>query len=69
MTKRVLSKIKNGNIVLLHNGAKNTPEALPMIIEGILSQGYKIIPISEILLPGKYTTDHEGRMHAGGAVS
>lgn len=64
MTKRVLSKIKNGSIVLLHNGAKNTPEALPMIIEGILAQGYKIVPISEILLPGKYTTDHEGRMHA-----
>lgn len=63
MTKRVLSKIQNGSIVLLHNGAKNTPEALPMIIEGILAEGYKIVPISEILLSGSYTTDHEGRMH------
>lgn len=62
MTNRVLSKIQSGSIVLMHNGAKNTPEALPMIIEGIIAQGYKIVPVSEILLTGEYITDHEGRM-------
>lgn len=66
MTNRVLSKIKNGSIILMHNGAKNTPEALPMIIEGILAKGYKIVPISEILLQGAYTTDHEGKMISAG---
>lgn len=56
------SKLQPGSIILLHNGATNTPEALPKIIETIRSQGYKIVPISEILLKGKYTTDIQGKM-------
>ena len=48
----------------MHNGAKNTPEALPQIIDTIKSEGYEIVPISELLLKGEYYTDHEGRMHS-----
>ncbi len=62
MVKRIESKLCEGSIILLHNGAKNTPEALPLIIEAIKSQGYKIVPISEILPKGKYYTDVEGKM-------
>ena len=62
ITERITSKITNGSIVLLHNGAKNTPEALPSIIEGIRAQGYELVPISELVPKGNYTTDHEGRM-------
>ena len=63
ITKNVVDKIKNGSIILLHNGAKNTPEALPMIIEGILAKGYEIVPISQLIPKGEYYTDHEGKMH------
>ncbi|MBR3988288.1 MAG: polysaccharide deacetylase family protein [Clostridia bacterium] len=63
ITQRVTSKLQNGSIVLLHNGAKNTPEALPSIIEGIKAQGYELVPISELVPEGEYQTDHEGRMH------
>lgn len=62
ITQRVTSKLQNGSIVLLHNGAKNTPAALPSIIEGIRAQGYELVPISELVPEGEYTTDHEGRM-------
>lgn len=62
ITKNVVDKITNGSIVLLHNGATNTPEALPMVIEGILEKGYEIVPISEILLKGEYYTDVQGKM-------
>ena len=62
ITERITSKIQPGSIVLLHNGAKNTPEALPSIIEGIRAQGYELVPISELVPKGNYTTDHEGRM-------
>lgn len=55
-------KLQPGSIILLHNGATNTPEALPKIIEAIQGQGYKIVPISKILLKGDYTTDVQGRM-------
>lgn len=67
MVSRITGKIKNGSIVLLHNGAKNTPEALPKIIEAIQKAGYKIVPISQILVKGDYTTDHEGKMHCATA--
>lgn len=62
MVKRIEDKLCPGSIILLHNGAKNTPEALPLIIEAIHAQGYEILPISELLPKGDYYTDHEGKM-------
>ena len=54
-----------GSIVLFHNAAKHTPEALPGILENLISQGYTILPISQLILPGEcgvdYTMDHTGR--------
>lgn len=63
IVENVTCKLKNGSIVLLHNGATNTPEALPMVIEAIKAEGYEIVPISELLPKGEYTTDQEGKMH------
>ncbi len=63
MVERIKNNLKNGSIILMHNGAENTPEALPTIIDTIKEEGYTIVPISELLLKGKYYTDHEGRMH------
>ena len=47
----------------MHNGAKNTPEALPQIIDAVRAEGYEFVPISELIPEGDYTTDHTGRMH------
>ena len=57
---RVLKNVKSGSIVLFHNAAENTPEALPGIIEGLIADGYKIVPVSQILLTGDYTIDNTG---------
>ena len=62
MVRRIENKLCEGSIILLHNGAKNTPQALPLIIESIQAQGYKIVPISELIPEGEYITDHEGKM-------
>ena len=62
--KRVTSKVKPGSIILFHNAGLNTPEALPGIIEYLIGEGYEIVPISEILIDGEYTIDHEGRQWA-----
>ena len=62
MVKRIENNLCEGSIILLHNGAKNTPQALPKIIEAIHAKGYKIVPISKLLPQGEYTTDHEGKM-------
>jgi len=59
--RRVLDKVSPGSIVLFHNAAENTPEALPGIIESLLANGYTIVPVSQILLNGDYTIDHTGR--------
>lgn len=59
--KNIMSKIKPGSIILMHNGAKNTPAALPMVIEAITGEGYNIVPMSQIIYQCPYTTDHEGK--------
>lgn len=57
---RVLKRVKPGSIVLFHNGAKNTPAALPTIIEKLQSQGYKIVPVSQLIYKKDYTIDVAG---------
>ena len=60
ITSRVLSRVQPGSIVLFHNAAEHTPEALPGIIESLQADGYTIVPISELLLPGDCTIDSTG---------
>ena len=63
MVERIKNNLRCGSIILLHNGAKNTPEALPLIIDAIKGEGYEIVPISQLIPKGEYYTDNEGRMH------
>ncbi|HWT73212.1 MAG TPA: polysaccharide deacetylase family protein [Mobilitalea sp.] len=51
----------NGSIILMHNGAKNTPQALDAIITGLQEKGYELVPISQLIYTGSYTVNHEGR--------
>ena len=62
--KRITSKVTDGSIILFHNAGKNTAEALPQIIEYLLSEGYAVVPVSELLLTGEYDIDNTGRMIA-----
>lgn len=64
ITKRVTGKVGKGSIILFHNAGEHTPEALPEILRQLKQEGYEIVPISEILLPGEYTINHEGRQCA-----
>lgn len=65
ITQRVTEKVGPGSIVLFHNAALHTPEALPGILEYLLQEGYDIVPISQLILQGEcgtdYTIDHTGR--------
>ncbi|WP_409967397.1 hypothetical protein RFF05_12465 [Bengtsoniella intestinalis] len=62
--ERVTSRVQPGSIVLFHNAALHTPEALPTILETLISQGYTIVPISQLILSTPYTIDHTGRQFA-----
>lgn len=58
---RVIKKAHPGGIVLFHNAAKNTPEALPRILEKLQSDGYNIIPISQLIYANEYKIDSTGK--------
>jgi len=58
---RVLKRVEPGSIVLFHNAAEHTPEALPRILASLQSEGYTIVPVSELLLEGSTSIDHTGK--------
>ncbi len=59
--ERVTSRVRPGSIILFHNAALHTPEALEDIVKFLISEGYAIVPISQLILTGEYTIDHTGR--------
>ena len=63
MIERVVNHkaLKNGSIILMHNGAKYTASALQEIIDGLRNKGYEIVPISELIYKENYTIDVNGR--------
>lgn len=61
---RVTNRIAPGSIILFHNGAKNTPEALSQILEKLTSAGYKFVKASELIYKENYIIDHSGKQIA-----
>ena len=55
------SHLGNGSIILCHNGAKYTAQALERLITGLQEKGYRIVPVSELILREDYHMDAEGR--------
>ena len=58
--KRVTSKVKNGSIVLFHNDADHTPEALPTILKALKEQGYEFVFIEDLIYKENYEIIHDG---------
>ncbi|MCG8501396.1 MAG: polysaccharide deacetylase family protein [Firmicutes bacterium] len=61
IAERVTKRVKNGSIVLFHNAAKYTPAALPAILDTLQKQGYKIVPISELIYKEDFHIEHDGK--------
>ncbi len=57
MVKRVTERLHPGAIILFHNNGRYTAEALPEIIAYANEQGYRIVPISELLYEENYYID------------
>lgn len=60
MCKRIIPKLSPGSIILMHNGAKYTPESLDTIINKIKGEGYQIVPISQIIHKENYIINNFG---------
>lgn len=53
----------NGSIILCHNGAKYTAQALDTLITNLKAQGYEFVKLSDLIYTDNYYMDHEGRQH------
>ena len=51
--EKVVSKSRDGSVVLLHNGPPDTIDALPKIIEKLKARDFKFTTLSELLTQGK----------------
>ena len=58
---RVIQKIQNGSIILMHNNGLHTAEAVPIILETLKNKGYTFVPIGELIYKENYVIDGTGR--------
>jgi peptidoglycan/xylan/chitin deacetylase (PgdA/CDA1 family) len=56
--------LEPGAIILCHNGAKYTAEALNTMLTKLEEQGYEIVPISELIMREDYHMDVAGKQIA-----
>lgn len=61
VVNRVTKNVKNGSIVLFHNNAKYISEFLPIVLQKLTEEGYKIVPVSELIYKDNYYIDHTGK--------
>lgn len=64
IVERVVPKAKNGDIVLFHNNSDNVLNALPLVIAGLKSKGFKFVKLSDLVLTDNYYIDNNGIQHA-----
>lgn len=61
MLKRILPKVQNGSIILLHNGTKNTASALPAILQALRQEGYHFKSVGDLIYKDAYRINEQGR--------
>lgn len=57
---RVLSKVKNGSIILFHNNSDYILEALPIVLDRLILKGYKIVNIGSLVSFENYEINRAG---------
>ena len=60
MWKKIEPKMKNGDIILMHNGTAHTADSLAMIINNIKQKGFDIVTVSNLIYKDSYTIDNNG---------
>ncbi len=61
MLKRILPKIKNGSIILFHNGTKHTASSLDTVLSKIAEKGYTFKSVGDMIIKDNFVIDHTGR--------
>lgn len=58
-------KLGNGAIILMHNGAKYTADALDTVITTLQEKGYELVPISQLIYKDNYHMKADGTQVSG----
>jgi peptidoglycan/xylan/chitin deacetylase (PgdA/CDA1 family) len=48
IANHVLSQVKDGDIILLHDMFESTTEAVDIIVPGLLNRGFQLVTVSEL---------------------
>lgn len=60
MLARITPDIEGGGIILFHNNSDHIVEALPVIIDTLLEQGYELVTVSDLVYDSDYTINNNG---------
>ncbi len=60
MWNRLKDKIKEGDIILSHNGTKHTAESLDMLIKNIKEKGLEVVRVSDLIYQDNYEINSNG---------
>ena len=60
MWKRLEGKIKEGDIILSHNGTKHTADSLDRLLKNIKQKGLEVVTISALIYLDNYTINSNG---------
>ncbi len=60
---RIMSRVKNGSIILMHNNSDHILDALRLVLNRLKVQGYKITGISDLIYKEDFTIDRNGIQH------
>ncbi len=60
---RVKSRIEHGSVILFHNNSDYVLEALPLVIDFLISEGYTFKTVSDMIYEDSYSIDNNGRQH------
>ena len=64
ITSRVIDKVQNGSIILMHNNADNVVDAVKMVLERLTNEGYKVTSVGDLVYHSDYTIDRNGVQHS-----
>ncbi len=63
VTDRVMKKVQNGSIILMHNNAENVCDALRLTLDWLTMKGYKVTSVGQLIYSEAFTIDANGEQH------
>mgnify|MGYP005765959851 FL=1 len=64
INNRVLSKVQNGSIILMHNNSDHVLDGLRLILTTLKNKSYKIGSVGDLVYEDNYTVDRNGVQHS-----